>query len=94
MMTKITKKLRDDAAVLCALRASHPGFESFEHPCEAIGVSVTSQTAELARLALGAAYHLRLGRWTSGRPELLQEWWAEAEAKIREGFVPAGWVNA
>ena len=77
---KITKKLREQAAVLCAFKASQWSAGEF--------VSVHDiGTPRAAQLALDTRQHAwsRLGKST---PVVV---YAEAEALLRTGFVPEGW---
>jgi hypothetical protein len=70
----ISKRVRDEAAMLCALMAS-----SNAEPCNVLGVDpFLGASANLAREAY----------WATPRQSPRRAEWAEAEAMLRTGWSP------
>ena len=67
---------REDAALICAIKASSWRGEHYERIVGAIGAS---------RRAMGLAYYAYFAVWSAATEP---HEWAEAEALIRTGWVP------
>lgn len=97
---KITKKVREEAALLCAMMASTrkpdgSAFSDFREPCSAIGVSWSAETgsAEVARQAYwsvdkGIDWNLEPKERTAKLYRDAPVHWGEAEALLRTGWTP------
>lgn len=100
---KISKRVREEAAVLCALMASsrQPNgrpLSDFNGPCESVGIDCFEDDGP-ADLARAAYWHVpkwsRVARTVEERHAVIQSitdnaplHWAEAEAMIRTGWSP------
>ena len=92
MKRVITKRLREQAALICALRAScwagnprYPG--GMNEQTSAVGASDDAESLARTAYAEVPPFHKPCG--ASYAVE-----WAEAESWIRTGFVPEGWRDA
>ena len=96
MKRVITKRLREQAALICAVMASTPEvFSDYRSVGETIGADESTWDVYYG-LAISTWHHAyrtcyrkdRNGDWTN---EILD---AEAESLLRTGFVPEGWRDA
>lgn len=87
MKRVITKRLREQAAIVCSLKADNARF-NWAFPSWA----GTSAGASLAAQELAYDAYAYVGRknipWEGGRD------FSEAESLLRTGFVPEGWRDA
>lgn len=82
----ISKRVRDEAAMICALMASSNAdavngeyMIDFREPCNVLGVDpILGASANLAREAY----------WATPRQSPRRAEWAEAEAMLRTGWSP------
>lgn len=82
---KITKKLREQAALICAISASNKGFADWHSgAAEQIGIERESEPVLLSRAAWNQAWsiEIRIHRNYSANLD------AEAEALLRTGWSP------
>ena len=88
MKPRISKRVREQAAILCSMRATD----------EASGLPLTLPSVALfgresARLSW-AAFSAVADDDTDPGPGgffIFEEWWAEAEALLRTGWTPESW---
>jgi hypothetical protein len=81
---RISKALREDAALICAVAASHGPEQSYSFGEVTASLGVGREAEALAREAIDSAICLP----ASPGPDLQRIDWAEAESLLRCGWSP------
>lgn len=91
MKRKVTKKVREQAWLICAIAASTPDLaESYAEVCRLLDMEPVRFVAQTGGVTHEPAFDLALRAW--GQCMGFEHPDAEAAALLAEGWTPEGWA--